>query len=456
MAMPHTLVLLFIFILIAGVLTYIVPAGEFSRVKDSAGRMIITPGTFHLVSARPVALFEIPLELFKGLLRAAHVVYYVIIIGGTSEILTQTGMIRAFTARIAVALRGHEAWVIPIFMTVFAVAGFTMGMSSEVLIFIPIGIIAARSVGFDMVTGTAMILLGTHLGFTAGLFNPFTTGIAQAIAQVPIFSGLWLRVVVLVVLLVVTSAYTARYACRVKADPSRSVVADLPELNEHFEQEQHLLKLKLKHFVVLAIVVMGLTGLIYGVTTRKWLFDEMAALFLTMGILSGFVAGFNPNQVARYFMDGSRRILFGALIIGFSGAIIVVLEDGKVVDSIIYYLFNCLNFLPLFLRPIGMYVVNLLISPVILSASGMAMATIPVMAPVADLLHISRQTAILIFQFGNDITHLVLPTTAATMGALAVAKIPFERWLKWVWPLFLAWVVIGAVFILFAVSIGYK
>ncbi|MDR3670137.1 MAG: hypothetical protein P4L36_04795 [Holophaga sp.] len=453
--MPHTLVLLAIFILLAGVLTHVVPAGEFTRFKDAAGRLIIVPGTFHLVAARPVAFFAVPAELIKGLLKASHVVYYVIIIGGTSEIVTRTGMIRAFTGRMAQALQGREAWVIPIFMGVFAVAGFTMGMSSEVLIFIPIGIIAARSVGFDTVTGTAMILLGTHLGFIAGLFNPFTTGIAQAIAQVPIFSGLWLRVVVLVVFLVVTSLYTARYACRVKADPARSVVADLPELNEPDDKDA-MVALKAKHFVVLAIIVVGLTGLLYGATTKKWLFDEMAALFLSMGIVSGFAAGFNPNQVARYFMDGSRRILYGALIIGFSGAIIVVLEDGKVVDSIIYYLVNCLNYLPIFMRPLGMYAVNLLISPVILSASGMAMATIPVMAPVADLLHISRQTAVLIFQFGNDITHLVLPTTAATMGALAAAKIPYERWLKWVWPLFLAWIVMGGLFILFAVAIGYK
>jgi len=455
MAMPHTFVLLVLLVVIAGILTYLIPAGEFNRVKDQAGRMIIVPGTFHSIAAKPLAFYEIPLKMFKGLMKSADIVYFVIIIGGAFEIITQTETLAAFTGRMAASLKGREAWVVPIFLTAFSVGGFTMGMSNEVLVFIPIGILVARSLGFDIVTGSAMILLGAHAGFTAGLMNPFGVGIAQAVAQVPLFSGMWLRALLLVALLAVTSIYILRYAYRVKADPSRSVVADLPELNQPSEKGAEL-ALRPSHVAVLVIVIAGLAGLLYGVTVKKWWIDEMAALFMAMGILSGFAAGFSPNRVARTFVEGAKGIIFGALIVGFARTIIVVFEDAHVVDSIIFYLSSSINHLPQMLHPIGMYFVNIIISLVLVSASGMAMATMPVMAPVADLLHITRQTAVLMFQCADGMTHLILPTSAATMGALAAAKIPFDRWIKWVWPLFLGWIAIGGVFVLIATAISYR
>lgn len=454
-SMPHTFVLLVLLVFIAGVLTYIIPAGEFSRVKDVAGRSIIVPGTFHLIEANPLPLYEVPLKMFKGLMKAADVVYFVIIIGGAFEIITMTNMMAAFTGRMAKGLHGHEAWVVPIFLSAFSVGGFTMGMSNEVLVFIPIGILMARSLGFDILTGTAMVLLGAHAGFTAGLMNPFGVGIAQAVAQVPLFSGMWLRAIMLVVMLVVTSIYILRYAYKVKADPSKSIVADLPELNQMGGNDIKMPDLKPHHYAVLVIVIAGLAGLLYGVTVKKWWIDEMAALFLGMGILCGFVAGFSPNKIARYFLEGAKGILFGALVVGFARTIIVVFEDGHIVDSIIFYLSASIGILPHFLQPIGMYFVNIIISLVIVSASGMAMATMPVLAPVADLLGITRQTAVLMFQCADGMTHLILPTSAATMGALAAAKIPYERWIKWVMPLFLMWIAIGGVFVLIAHAIGY-
>jgi uncharacterized ion transporter superfamily protein YfcC len=454
-SMPHTFVLLVLLVLVAGILTYIIPAGEFNRVKDAAGRMVIVPGTYHFVASQPLPLYEVPLKLFKGLMKAADVVYFVIIIGGAFEIITKTEMIAAFTGRMARALRGREGWVVPIFLSAFSVGGFTMGMSNEVLVFIPIGILMARSLGFDILTGTAMVLLGAHAGFTAGLMNPFGVGIAQAIAQVPLFSGMWLRAAMLVVLLITTSIYILRYAYKVKADPSKNILNDLTEINEVDEKATDLPDLKPHHYAVLAIVVSGLAGLLYGVTAKKWWIDEMAALFLTMGVLSGFVAGFTPNRVARIFIEGAKGIIFGALVVGFARTIIVVFEDGKIVDSIIFYLSSSIAFLPGLLQPIGMYVVNVIISLIIVSASGMAMATMPIMAPVADLLHITRQTAVLMFQCADGMTHVILPTSAATMGALATAKIPFERWIKWVWPLFFIWIGIGGIFVIIAYVIGY-
>jgi uncharacterized ion transporter superfamily protein YfcC len=456
LTMPHTLLLLVILVVIAGALTHLIGAGEFNRMKDGAGRMIIVPGTFHPVKANPLPLYEVPLKLFKGIMKAADVVFFIIVIGGTFEIITRTGMLNAFTGRMARGLKGHEGWVVPIFLAAFSVGGFTMGMSTEVLVFIPIGIMMAKSLGFDVMTGSAMILLGAHAGFTAGLMNPFGVGIAQAVAQVPIFSGMWLRALLLVVLLAVTSFYILRYANRVKSDPGRDILKDLSELHDQANAKAETHTLKFFHYAVLGIVLLCLVCLLYGVTVRKWWIDEMAALFLAMGILCGVVAGYTPNRIARHFVDGARGIVFGALVVGFARSIIVVFEDGRIVDAIVFHLSNSIGLFPHFLQPIGMYLVNIVISLVIVSGSGMAMATMPVMGPVADLLGISRQTAVLMFQCADGMTHLILPTSAATMGALAAARIPFERWIKWVMPLFLTWIVIGAAFVLAACAIGYR
>jgi uncharacterized ion transporter superfamily protein YfcC len=455
--MPHTLVLLVILVCFACILTYLIPAGEFNRVKDGAGRLIIVPGTFHLIAANPLPLYEVPLKLFKGLMKASDIVFFIFIIGGTFEIITQTNMINAFMGRLALRLRGHEGWVIPIFLSVFSIGGFTMGMSNEVLVFVPIGIFMAYSLGFDIITGTAMVLLGAHIGFTAGLMNPFGVGIAQAVAQIPLFSGMWLRAILLVVLLIVTSIYILCYARKVKADPSKSFVADLTELaTPHDHKDTPLPEIQGFHYGVLAIVVFGLAFLLYGVILKEWWVDEIAALFLTMGIFSGIVAGYSPNKISRLFLDGVRGIAFGAFVVGFARTIIVVVEDGKIIDSVIFYLSSSIGYLPHILQPVGMYIVNIIISLLLVSASGMAMATMPVMVPVADLLGITRQTAVLMFQCADGMTHLILPTSAATMGALAAAKIPFERWIKFAIPLELIWLFIGGVFVIIAQIVDYQ
>jgi uncharacterized ion transporter superfamily protein YfcC len=455
--MPHTFVLLIILVCLAGILTYLIPAGEFSRVKDAAGRLIIVPGTFHLVAANPLPLYEVPLKLFKGLIKGSNVVFFIFIIGGACEIITRTNMINAVIGRLTSRLQGHEGWVIPIFLSAFSIGGFTMGMSDEVLVFVPIGIFVAYSLGFDVITGTAMVLAGAHIGFTAGLMNPFNVGIAQAVAQIPLFSGMWLRIVLLFVLLIVTSIYILRYAKRVKADPAQSLVADLTDLDIPLNHNSATIpEIQRFHYWVLAIVVVGLGLLLYGVMIKKWWIDEMSALFLSMGVLSGLAAGYSPNQISRYFLEGVKGIAFGAFVVGFAQSIIVVIEDGKIIDSVIFYLSSSIGFLPGMLQPIGMYVVNVIIGFLLVSSSGMAMATIPVMAPVSDLLGITRQTTVLMYQCGNGIPHLILPTSAATMGALAAAKIPFERWIKFAMPLELMWLFIGGIFVIVANIIGYQ
>lgn len=455
---PHTYVLLVILVLFAAALTYLIPAGEFNRAKDAvSGKTLIVPGSYHLVTSKPLNLFELPVVLFRGLVDASDIIFFVFVVAGAFEIITQTNMINAFTGRLALGLRGRESWVVPIFVSLFSVGGFTMGMSSEVLVFVPIGIIMARSLGYDVITGTAMVVLGAGVGYSAGLINPFSVGIAQSIAQVPLFSGMWLRVILLVVLIIVTSLYILRYANKVKADPTKSVVADVPDLVTEFNQKDTAIPdLKPYHYYVLAVVVIGFAVLIWGVSAKKWWISEMAATFLMMGVFSGFAAGYGSSKVANYFVAGAKSVTFGALIIGLARAIFVVMQDAKIIDSIVNNLAIWVSVLPPMLQLLGMYVVQTIVSLIIGSSTGQAVVTMPIIVPLSDLLGISRQTAVFIFQCPDGFTNAILPTSAATMGALSVAKIPFERWFKFMLPLELIWLLIGAIFSVFAFMIGYQ
>jgi uncharacterized ion transporter superfamily protein YfcC len=454
---PHTYVLLLILVFIAVALTYLIPAGEFKRVKDAtSGQKLIVPGSFHFVASHPIKILQIPVYVFKGLMDASDIIFFVFIVAGSFEIISKTNMINAFTGRLAMTLRGRETWVVPIFLSIFSVGGFTMGMSSEVLVFVPIGILMAKSLGFDVVTGTAMVILGAGVGYTAGLMNPFGVGIAQVIAQVPLFSGMWYRAILLVVLIVVTTMYILKYARKVKADPSKSVVSDIEDLKVDFDKNEIAVpEIKPYHYLVLAVVVAGFALLIWGVTKKQWWIQEMAATFLMMGIFSGFAAKFGPSKIASIFVVGAKSVTFGALIIGLARTIFVVMQDSLIIDSIVNGLFTSLNSLPSSLQLMGMYFMQTVVSLIIGSSTGQATVTMPIMTPLSDLLHISRQTSVLIFQLPDGFTNSILPTSAATMGALSVAKIPFERWFKFFWKLELIWLLIGGVFILLAPVVGY-
>lgn len=454
---PHTYVLLILLVLLAIALTYVIPAGEFNRVKDAAsGKKIIVPGSFHLVTSHPINFIQTPVYIFKGLMDASDIIFFVFIVAGSFEIISQTNMINAFTARLALKLHGKEFLVVPIFLSIFSVGGFTMGMSSEVLVFVPIGILMAKQLGFDAVTGTAMVVLGAGVGYTAGLMNPFGVGIAQVIAQVPLFSGMWYRAILLVVLIITTSIYILKYARKVKDDPSKSVIYNVAEIKDDFnEKEISVVKIEPYHYLVLAVMIIGFSILIYGITKLNFWIPEMAATFLMMGVCSGFAAKFGPSKIASIFVVGAKSVTFGALIIGIARTIFVVMQDALIVDSIVNGLFASLNNLPASLQLIGMYFMQTIVSLIIGSSTGQATVSMPIMTPLSDLLHVSRQTSVLIFQLSDGFTNSILPTSAATMGALSVAKIPFERWFKFFWKLELLWLLIGGIFILIAPVVEY-
>ncbi|HWR38419.1 MAG TPA: Na+/H+ antiporter NhaC family protein [Patescibacteria group bacterium] len=454
---PHTIALIVGLTVVAVLLTHLFPAGEFNRIKDVAsGKTLVDPTSYHLVKANPGQFLTIPKTLFNAMVKAADIMLFCLVVGGAFEIIMQTNTLHAATGRAAMALRGKEAWVIPAFLSIFSVGGFTIGMSVEAVGFVPIGILVARQLGFDVVTGVAMILLGCNIGFTAGLMNPFGVGIAQVISQVPLFSGMGLRAALLVVLILATSLYIWRYARRVRQDPAQSVVADVADLRTEFNESDIVVPaFEGRHLAVLIVMVAGFSTLIWGVSKKDWWIPDMAALFMVMGVLSGFVYGFGPSRVARTFVQGAKGLVFGALVVGLARAILLVMEDAKIIDTIVYNMALWVGLLPPALQLMGMYIFQLMMSAVIVSGTGMAAVTMPIMAPLSDILGVTRQTAVLIFQLADGFTNNILPMSASTMSMLGVAKIPYEKWMKFMWPLFGWYVLIGTIFIFIAYMIGY-
>jgi uncharacterized ion transporter superfamily protein YfcC len=455
--MPHTYVILIFLVLVAAALTYVVPAGEFDRVEDAAtGKTLVVPNSYHEVESNPVGIFSIPKLIVHGLIDSADVVFFILIIGGTFEIISSTGTIEAITGRVARNFSNKGRWVIPIFIMLFSVAGFTMGMSTEVMVFVPIGIAVARALGFDALTGTAMVSLGASCGFTAGILNPFNVGLAQSIAEVPMFSGAWLRVILLICLIAVTSLYIVRYAGKVRANPEKSLVIDLERDVESKELDlTKLPRMQVKHYLTIIVIIAGFATLVWGVSKKDWWMEELAALFLTMGIVSGFCAGYGPSRVATEFVKGAKAITYGALIIGFARGIMVVLDQGNVIDSIVNGLSVLVGELPGPVQVLGMYLFQNVMNIFITSGTGMAVTTMPIMVPLADIIGVTRQTTVLAFQLGDGFSNMILPTSSALMGSLAVSGIPYQKWVKFFWPLMLMWIVIGAVLMVVAHMINY-
>lgn len=452
---PHTFVILVAIIIIAAISTYLIPAGEFTRFKDAAtGKTLVEAGSYHRIASNPLNPLLIPSVIYTGIVKSASTITFMLIIGGAFEVITSTGALTALCKKLSKTFSKHKYAVIPVFLTLFSIFGFTMGMSSEVMIFVPIGITLALFLGLDKVTGTAMIALGAAVGFTAGILNPFNVGVAQDIAELPLFSGMAYRIVILVILLAATSAYIIIYAKKVAANPEKSVIYGIQEDTEYtFEDVSD--SISKSQIAVLVIMAAGFGILIYGLSKKGWYFEEMSGLFIFMGIACGLVSGYGPSRIAKEFGNGAKGIVVGCLIIGIARTVEVILSDAKILDTIVYGIVNIVNVMPGSIKAVGMFICQSLINCVIVSGTGQAAVTMPLMVPVSDLVGISRQTAVLAFQLGDGFSNSVLPMSSSLMGYLAVSKIPYSKWLKFMMPLFLIWTALGCLFMLGALIIGY-
>lgn len=456
---PHTYAILFIIILLAAAATYILTPGEYKReVDEVTGRTIVVNDSYTHVSATPVSFFDIFKAIPLGMQDAANIVFFIFLVGGAFGIIRATGAIEAGIERAVIKLEGKEKLMIPISMIIFSIGGFSFGFAEESIIFVPIGVALARALGFDAITGTAMITLGAASGFIGGMLNPFTVGIAQEIAEVSLFSGFTFRFIVYLAILLFAIWYVSKYAFRVKEDPSKSVIYEIEkEIEKKPSKELTTFgSLSLRHYLVFSVIIGGLAFNIYGVFQWGWFITELTASFLIIGVLAGLLGKLSINQIFDSFIDGAKALTFGALIVGFARAILVILEEGKIIDTIIFSLVGVIEYFPVAITAISMFFVQTFFNFFIPAGPAQAVTTMPVLIPVSDMLGVSRQVAVLAFQYGDGITNSIIPTSAALMGYLAVAGIPYEKWVKFIWRLIVGWTIIAVVFLFIAVMIGLQ
>lgn len=453
---PHTYVLLFVMIIIMALLTYVIPAGQYQKIPGPEDRMIVDPNSYAHVDANPAKPFDILKAFPKGLAAAQSIVFFIFIVGGAFNIVNQTGAIEAGIGKVALSLKGKEVLMIPIIVFIFSLGGATIGMAEEAIVFVPIGIALARALGYDAITGMAIVSLGAAAGFTSGFMNPFTVGVAQGIADVPLFSGIALRLVIWVCTLTLVIAYIFRYANKVKKDMKNSIVYELEMQEKDMAIDLgNIRKMNNKDILVLLIFAVGMGVLIFGVFEFGWYITEIAAIFLAIGIFSGIASGMKLDDIAKHFITGAKDMTTGALVVGLARGILIVMEGSLIIDTIVYGLATAISTLPKAISAIGMLLVQSFLNLIIPSGSGLAATTMPIMAPLSDVIGVTRQTAVLAYQFGDGITNSLVPTSGVLLANLSIAKIKYEEWVKFVVPLMLLWTLLGCVFMVIAVVINY-
>ncbi|MEK5333767.1 YfcC family protein [Lysinibacillus sp. FSL W8-0992] len=446
-------VLLLIVLLVATVFTHIIPAGEYARI-DFNGREIVDSDSFKYVDKSPASFFDFFKAIHSGMVSAADIIFFVLIIGGAFGVLTATGTIETLMVVVSRKLANKEKWLIPVMMLFFALGGSLMGMSEETLVYIPILIPLAIALGFDVLTGAAIVLIGASIGFTTAIMNPFTVGIAQGIAGLPIFSGMMYRIILFILMYVIAVGFVYRHAMKVKRERSLGYFADYQTIGLEKIIDSNIV-LEKKHKLVLGYFLFNFVVLVIGVIKFQWYITEIASLFILSGIIMGILGKLSSDQIVQSFMNGAAGLVTGALVIGVSRATLIVLEQGHIIDTILYHTSSALQHVPPVFSSAGMFILQSFIHFVVPSGSGQAALTMPIMAPLADLLGVTRQTAVLSFSMADGIGNIIFPTSGYFMAALSLAKIPWSRWAKWVWPLILVQYGIGIISVIIAQTLKY-
>ena len=447
---PHVYIVLLSLVILVALLTYIVPAGEFDRVELDDGRVVIDAESYQTVERTPVNLFGVLTSVPKGLVEVADIVFFIFIVGGAFGVVNSTGAIESGIGKITKTMAGKEKYIIPVLMLVFALAGGVFGMAEETLPFIPIMVTLAIAMGFDSMTGVGLVLVGAGAGFSAAFLNPFTVGVAQGISGLPLFSGMGFRLVMWFIITSISIVYVYRYAVKVKANPEISIMRDFDKKREDKLELSEIREMTRSDSLVLISVLVTIIFLIVGVVFWGWYIIEMSGLFLGMAMVVSFFAKLGFNGFAEELIEGMAGMAGGALIVGFARAILVVLTEGGIMDTVLFATSNAVSALPSSLTVFGMYLFQVFLNFLIPSGGGQAAVSMPIMAPLADLTGITRQTAVLAYQLGDGISNIVTPTSGWFMAGLALAKVPWDKWIKWFIKLALLQYLLGAIFLLIA------
>jgi uncharacterized ion transporter superfamily protein YfcC len=455
---PHPMVLLVGGMFLAALLTWIVPAGIYDRRDDPAtGRTVVIAGTYHRVPAQPVDPFHAMVDVPRGLIDAADVVFFVFLVGGAFTVVDKTGALRRAVDWLAGRLQNRRGLVIPVICTVFALGGILENLQEEIIAMVPVLLLLCRRLGFDPLTAAAMSIGAASVGSAFSPVNPFQAVIAQKIAGLPKLSGSGYRIAFLLPALAFWIWGTQRHANRVRAAAwNLPGPAEAGRIEAAIESEPGVEGVGVRSTLILLLVGVAFAVFIMGVLQWKWGFEEMAAVFFVMGIAAGIIGKLGLDGTAEAFVEGFQSMAFAALLIGFARSIYVILSDGNVVDTLVSGLFAPLAHLPVTLSAFGMMAGQTLLHFPVPSVSGQAVLTLPILVPLADLLGLSRQVVVLAYQYGAGLCELLTPTNGALMAILGAAGVRYEAWLRFALPLYLGLAALGIAALAVGVAIGLR
>ncbi|KMV29983.1 YfcC family protein [Photobacterium swingsii] len=443
---PSAYTILFGLIAFVALLTWIVPAGQYERVmNEDLGKEVPVTGTYHAVDSNPQGVIDVLIAPIDGFYdhntyeaAAIDVSLFILVIGGFLGLVTKTGAIDAGIERVTARLQGREEMMIPILMALFAAGGTIYGMAEESLPFYTLLVPVMMAARFDPVVAAATVLLGAGIGTLGSTINPFATVIAANAAGIPFTDGIMLRVAMLAIGWLICVGYVMRYAKMVRADKTKSIVFDKYEENKaHFlgNQSGEMLEFTTTRKIILAIFAASFGIMIYGVSVAGWWMAEISGMFLASTIIIGLIARMSEEEFTSSFIDGARDLLGVALIIGIARGIVVIMDRGMITDTILFAAESAVTGLSSIVFINVMYWLEIVLSFLVPSSSGLAVLTMPIMAPLADFAGVSRDLVVTAYQSASGIVNLMTPTSAVVMGGLAIARVPYVRWVKWVAPL---------------------
>jgi len=517
---PHTFVIVFSIIVLAAILTWVIPGGEFERHKVKIGeneREVITNNSFHYTENNPQT-WQVFSAIFDGFVDKSGIIVFIFLIGGAFWIMNDSRAIDVgiyaflgFTKKLEhikfLKFLGIDNIVITLIMLMFSAFGAIFGMSEETIAFIIIFVPLAITMGYDSIVGISMCFVAAGVGFAGAMLNPFTIGIAQGLSDLPLFSGIEYRFFCWIVINVVSIAWILRYAAKVKKNPKISVMY---EDDEYWRQRGNAEKIedikyqtpfaawitfiilqivmvifsvynpetvlkignasitwpvvpvltgfflitslaalrKSVHFFILNLLMFTILYLIVGVMGYNWYIMEIATLFFAMGIASGVAMNNSANRITALFIEGAKDILSAAMVVGLAGGIIIVLQNGHIIDTLLYYISDSMGDMGKVASVQMMYVFQTMINIMIPSGSAKAALTMPIMSQFSDLIGVSRQATVMAYQFGDGFTNMITPTSGVLIGVLGVAKIPFDKWLKWVFPFMIILIILGSLLLI--------
>lgn len=444
--MPHTLVIVGALVVIVLAMSWLIPSGTYDRVEKD-GRLVTVPGSYEQVAKTYLGAQWVMIAPIKGFVDGALIIAFLFLIGGSFNVIQETGTIHFVIKRLTATLRSRpwlEKLLIPVMMVVFSLGGSIFGMGEETIPFILIFVPLALTLGYDSIVGVSIPFLGAAAGFAAAFFNPFTVGIAQGFAGLPLYSGLGYRVATWFIGTAVMIAWVMVYAARVKKNPRLSPVYELDRARDmttwaHDGEPEPWTG---RRAAVLALFLASMAILIWGILEAQWFIEEIGALFLAMGLLMGIVAGLRGSDIARHFVNGAKDMVNVALIIACGRALLIIAREGAVLDTILHVSAAAIAPLPPVVAAHVMFALQVVINFFIHSGTAQAALTMPIMTPLADLVGITRQTMVYAFQL-CEFVNPILPTSAVTMGVLGMARIPWEKWARWFLPLMIVLIVLS-------------